>query len=508
MNNLIKLNDNYSNKDNLVENLFEYEEYYLIIEKSVHKIIIQKEKNELIINCRNYYNKLNNNDLSKLVSSDFKNIDEAYKFIINIFEEDRVSVKSIITKKNIILLLKVNINNEEKNFEINLLYNKENKDLVINELNKSYNKLKNDIDNLKNEIKILNEEISKLKNIKNPNINQSPENIEFNSDPKDIKFLNDITTDSYTEQYLDNSFILFKSINNILYLIYRNKDNSIIFYNLINNKLINEIKKPHNASITNFRHYLDNMYKRDLVISISALDNNIKLWNVQNCENLLNIEKINKYASLYSACFLSENNELFIVSSNCNYLNSELIKVFDLKGNLIKKIDNSEDKVYYIDSYYDNKLSKNYIITGNDGYVKSYDLNQNKIYQNYNDYDKSEHCSIIIHQKEEIVKLIESSWDGNVRIWNFHSGELLNKIKVSKNCLNCICLWNNEYLFIGCSDNTIKLIELFNGLVLRNIEIGKDSIITIKKIYHPFYGECLISQGCGNGQIKLYKIKK
>lgn len=36
------------------------------------------------------------------------------------------------------------------------------------------------------------------------------------------------------------------------------------------------------------------------------------------------------------------------------------------------------------------------------------------------------HISIIINEQ----KLIDSSFDGNIRIWNFHSAELLNKIKI------------------------------------------------------------------------------
>ena len=47
----------------------------------------------------------------------------------------------------------------------------------------------------------------------------------------------------------DNTFLIFKSINDILYLIYINKESSFISFNLINNKIINEIKKPHNNDI-------------------------------------------------------------------------------------------------------------------------------------------------------------------------------------------------------------------------------------------------------------------
>ena len=48
---------------------------------------------------------------------------------------------------------------------------------------------------------------------------------------------------------------------------------------------------------------------------------------------------------------------------------------------------------------------------------------------NYNDF----HYSIIINDKEEIVRLINSSSFGNINIWKFHSGELLKKIQVSNN---------------------------------------------------------------------------
>jgi len=44
--------------------------------------------------------------------------------------------------------------------------------------------------------------------------------------------------------------------------------------------------KMHKQYITNLRHYLNNINKRDLIISISAQSNNIKLWNLNNYECL------------------------------------------------------------------------------------------------------------------------------------------------------------------------------------------------------------------------------
>ena len=46
----------------------------------------------------------------------------------------------------------------------------------------------------------------------------------------------------------------------------------------------------------------------------------------------------------------------------------------------INEICNSNIKTFFIDTYYDNILSKYYIITGNDNFSQSYDYDKNKIF--------------------------------------------------------------------------------------------------------------------------------
>ena len=202
-------------------------------------------------------------------------------------------------------------------------------------------------------------EISNKKKIKSIKENYPINNIEFTSNPKNIQFSN-IIIESYTNEALDNTFLLFESVNKILYLVFSNLDNSIISFNLIDNKKIIEIKNSNYWSyITNFRHYLDIKNKRDLIISISY-ENNLKLWNVNNWENLLNISYINRLGYLYSSCFLNDNNQIYIVTSNY-YLDddSEYIKIFDLEGHQIKCFYSSfNDNTYFIDSYFDKKFQK------------------------------------------------------------------------------------------------------------------------------------------------------
>ncbi len=74
-------------------------------------------------------------------------IDEAYQFIVNIFEYNKIIIKEIKINKSIKLLLKIYIYNIEKDIEILLTYNN------------NYNGENNEIKILRDEIKILKEEI-------------------------------------------------------------------------------------------------------------------------------------------------------------------------------------------------------------------------------------------------------------------------------------------------------------------------------------------------------------
>ena len=56
-------------------------------------------------------------------------------------------------------------------------------------------------------------------------------------------------------------------------------------------------------------------------------------------------------------------NEIYMLLSNMNNnsKNVEKIKVYNLNGRKIKEIEDSNDNIFFLDTYYDKKLSKNYI---------------------------------------------------------------------------------------------------------------------------------------------------
>ena len=327
--------------------------------------------------------------------------------------------------------------------------------------------------------------------------------------PERISYLKDITKDSFSYFYLDNTFTVFNSINNILTLVYATKEKSIVFFDLIDNTKINTIKGAHKELITNIRHSQDINNKKDLLLTISY-NSNIKLWDYTNLECLTDIIDIYKNGYLFSACFLKDNNVFNIITSNYSE-NNDVLKVYDLTGNFIKNLNDSNGGVNCLDSYYDFKKSKNYIIAGYIGYVKSFDFNINKLYHTYREdiEDYNDHCSFKVNFKiySKIVNLIESSVDGIIRIWNFHTSELLKKIIIYNKKIFGICLWSDNYIFIGCEDKMIKLVDIKNEEVINNLVGNNDAVLNIKKIKHPKYGDCLISQGIKDNQIKLW-IKK
>ena len=337
-------------------------------------------------------------------------------------------------------------------------------------------------------------------------------NINFpdNNDLRNIHLFRSLKIGSYSYKSIDNTFCFFKSINNIINLVFSSDNNSIVSFNLLKNEKINEIKNAHHFLISNIRYYLEENIKRDLIISISCDDRNIKLWDVNNWVCITNIFNAYLDGLLLSACLLINGNNSYIISSNCNYEGGESIKVFDFRGNNIKEINESNYSTYFIDVYFDKILFKNYIVAGNRDCVISYDFDNNLKYKEYSKNDQNNHDSLIVYDKGNIVNLIESSEDGNIRIWNFHTADLLKTISINYQGgiypLYGICLWNEKYLFVGCENNIIKLIDLEEGTIIKDLIGHNNMALCIKKIYLPNYGDCLMSQGYEDDELILWNF--
>ena len=507
---------NSSEKDKI-----DYKEYNLYMDNNKYLLSLKRTENEILIFIDNYSTKLNLNEIQKLINNNQMNsIDKIFSFFQELLENNRVYIKQIEIDKTIKLLFKSNIeknNWNEKYIEFILIHKNINKDYIINCINQNNYLLQQQINNLSQQNERLKHEIKNIKINKSNNIINKTISFSLNKNeslyycPLYIQFYKNITSNSYAHFGLDNTFIIVESIWDISYIIYSTKDQSIISQDIINFQMISEIKNAHDNYITNFRHFFDKENKRDIIMSISAEDNNIKLWDLKDWNCLSNIKKINEHGSLFSACFIRDEieNKNFIITSNDNYSNSEKMKIFDFKGNKLKEINDSNHRTYIMDIFYDKNKNKYYIITGIEKGVISYDFMENKIYNQYieknEDIFYNDHDSIVIKEEKEIVKMIESCEDGNIRIWDFHSAILLNIIEISERKLYGLCLWNKDFLFVGCDDNTLKLIDLRKYFAINNIKT-EGLVINAKKISHIIYKDCLITQDWRN-QIKIWIIK-
>ena len=191
-------------------NFIEYQEYYFIKETIIYKIIIENDGNEILIKSKNYIITFNLEELALLTKEKFGTINDAYQFLILIFEKNNAEIRNIMDK-SMILLLKKN-EYDEKGFNITLEFNPENKDFIFNEimkLKKEITRMKNKNDYLiHNEIEKLKSDISDLK-VQNMNLKKEIDILKEQKDNR-IKFGAD-KTQNPIEVLNDNNML--KSVN-------------------------------------------------------------------------------------------------------------------------------------------------------------------------------------------------------------------------------------------------------------------------------------------------------
>ena len=329
------------------------------------------------------------------------------------------------------------------------------------------------------------------------------------SNPKLIEYYKVLIKDSERSLNSLDAFVTFKTIYNAYYLVYFNKKNSIISYDLGLNKKINEIKNAHLKDIIKLIHYYDNYNQRNLVLSEDKKDN-VKIWDVENLDCICNLnfeEKKQNTINIVSLCFLKDNTKINIA---IRFINEQFIRLYDISGKKIKDIKGViKDDFSYLESYYDQNQKKSYIIISSKENIKSYDYEQNIVYKKYISFDKQliqyNYSNINIYDKDGITNLLASNSIG-IRIWNFHSGGLLNVINMPN--LYNICMWDSEYIF--ARNGLMSLIELKTGKVVKKLKFDEEEnlfdILSVKKAYIPKYENCLLTQ-ISNGPIILWVIK-
>jgi hypothetical protein len=461
-------------------------EYQLKRGNIFYKFILYITNDSLFIKWLTYEIKLRVGEFSKLIKINLNSLQEEFNYLDSLFTNDCIEIKEVIENDKIILKMKKSQNNQENNAFLYLSFNGLNKDFIINDLYNRNANLEKEFSKIKSNF--LNEKIYKQNNKNTLNNNNFSDKLNL----KSIKKLR-----SFTRNPKDNTFYLFKSKDNIIYLIYSSLEKSIIAYDINDDKQIIEIKNVHDDDIIGFNCIFDKRNKRDLMMSISSL-NFLKVWDIQNWECLLYLTKINLMGLLHSACFFYDydKEETYIVTSNSNSgVGTENIKIYNLEGKVNKKINNSNEDTSFVCTYYEEDQSRAYIIMSCKSYIKSYDYKDNKLYHKYYEKSLGFHFNVKIEKSNGLVKLYDVCCsDGFIRIWNFHHGNLL--LKINSNLKVCsLCLWNEKYLFSGTIVGQLLLVDILNQKVINIMDGHKNWINCIKKIKNNKNEEYLITQG-------------
>ena len=310
-------------------------------------------------------------------------------------------------------------NPKEENTTQNIPINNNQNQIINNNLNNNDN---NNIINSNNDINLDKTQNTAIQT----NINSEQQTINNINNYKEMPNMAsiDLIKDNFCMWDLDNIFTVFKKNKGRFYIIYPILK-SFICYDLIDEVIVTYIKNAHDCYIINLRHIYDNNLKKDIVMSISGEDNNIKLWDVETWECILNIERANKYGIMFSACFLYDNDigSNYIVTSNCT--GSEYIKIYDFNNNKIKEVpfhkenndnssdNNNDDNINNIDGNNinnninnndennDNNDNDNNIGINDDEYNIDYDNNYNV--NNINDNNIGNYINFINNNEDNII---------------------------------------------------------------------------------------------------------
>ena len=537
-NNLNKLNLNINKRDEEIKEEFNKKD-----------MIIQK-LNEKIINQENIINKIKNN-INDIINQKFKELENNFNTKINNVENNLINNKIYDNVNN--KLTKGNENDEINNFSLF----KEDKNEIINDVNNKSNNKEHDMENkLIEQINIINNKIKEINNknkqtdiiineiqskindfnkqlnteIKNYINNKNNEkkltnyynyiskiNYKFKEEPQNLKFKFDITNTNTSCGWNDmiEIFICYKDNKEYLVSPNCNNFNLDIFLLLDNQKILS--LEGHKNKIRTVRYFINDKNFNEYLIS--GDDNKIVIiWDITDNYNIK--YKIDtKYEHNIYSCLLVfphstiNNNNNYIITSTYNQSDDNeksATKIYSLEnGQFIRYITNTNNNIIYYLLYWHNKKNNKYYII-QFSYCKILITNlseEQEFYSELVQQPEESHFSGFIFTRKNTDYLCSSSKNGYINIWDLYSQKIFKVININKSKLSHIIEWNNKYIIAACYENkSFKIMDLDKNKIISEIQgLHLKDLYCIKKVYHPIYGESLLSSS-GDKCIKLWTI--
>ena len=265
--------------------------------------------------------------------------------------------------------------------------------------------------------------------------------------------------------------------------------------------------------IRTIRYFINNKSYNYNEYLISGDDNKIVIiWDItNNYDNYYQIDT--KYGDVILSCLLifpHNIDENYIITSTYNISDNKdksSTKIYSLNNKeFIKYIKNTNNNViYYLLSWYNKKNNKYYIIQFSNLKIIINNLITHDLYSELKQEPEDNYLSGFIYEKENNDYLCSSSYNGYINIWDLYNKKIFKVINTNNCELGRIIEWNNKYIIVSDYNNkSLKIIDLEQNKMICDIN-GKhtDGLQCIKKVYHPLYGESLLSAANDN-TIKLW----
>ena len=142
-----------------------------------------------------------------------------------------------------------------------------------------------------------------------------------------------------------------------------------------------------------------------------------------------------------------------------------------------------------------------------DGKIIINNLIEDELYSELKQEPEDNHYSGFIYEKDNNDYLCSSSTNGYINVWDLYNKKIFKIIDTDGCKLFRIIKWNNKYIIVADFNNkSFKIIDLEEYKIISDIS-GQHTkvVVCIKKIYHPIYGESLLSAG-NDSIIKLWSI--
>ena len=446
---------------------------------------IVKDKNKLE-KCINKLNEEINHLIDKL-----NKLKEYFKIYYNTY--NNITINYNIQTINYEILQNIN---EFKNYNSNIIKDLNNK-FNINDDNNINSKFMNIID-------LYNQIYEYGNNMKMDNL--------FEKEPQNLKYKLDITTTN-DNWGMNDIFEVFKSYeDNKEYIISPNYENhNLDIFLLLDNKKMMSLS-GHKDSVAVVRYFFNNKDINEYLISADS-NNLVIIWDITDNYNIKH--KFNAYSNgeIYSCLLIFPNNiddNYIITSTSLISKNNDdsATKIFSLEnGNFIKYFENTSNKrIYYLLSWHNKINNKYYIIQISYGKIIINNLLEDELYSELIHQPEDNYNSGFIFSKEKDDYLCSTSENGNINIWDLYKKNILKTINIKNSYLYHIIKWNNKFIIVADYKNgSLKIVNIENENISDINEKNNGALICIKKIFHPKYGESLLTAG-ENKTIRLWSV--